>query len=158
MTVQISRIEIRNFRSARNLVIDPQRLAVLVGKNDAGKSNVLRALNLFFNGQTSIDENLRFNIDHNVSNQPNRRAKEIIVKLDIELPRTYRATNGDFIVWERRWRSEGLVGNQYNGWRRAAQGGRTELVSIPDKSNVHAPPAEHQFRLCACDQRPRVLF
>ena len=141
MTVQITKIEIRNFRSARNLVISPQRLAVLVGRNDSGKSNVLRALNLFFNNQTGSGDNLRFAVDHNIFNQPNRRAKEISVKLEIELPKTYRAKNGDFVVWEKRWRASGPVQSEYTGqrWVKGTRGkSRTTPVKIPDKSNVHA--------------------
>ncbi len=140
MTIQISKIEIRNFRSARNLTISPNHLAILVGKNDSGKSNVLRALNLFFNGRTDPGNSLRFEVDHNTFNQPNRRAKEVSIKLEIELPRTYRETNGDFVVWEKRWRSEGLVYDEYAGFRRAEgpRGAhRTVLVDIPERSNVH---------------------
>lgn len=141
MTVKITKIHIKNFRSARNLTVSPQRLAVLVGKNDSGKSNILRALNLFFNDQTDSGNSLRFEIDHNVFNQPNRRAKQISIRLEIELPDTYRYTNGDSIVWERRWRTEGLVFDQYYGQRlgKGQRGGIwTEQVDIPDKSNVHA--------------------
>ena len=45
-------IRIKNFRSIRNEVIDAKDMNILVGLNDVGKSNVLKALNLFFNGQT----------------------------------------------------------------------------------------------------------
>lgn len=141
MTVQISKIDIRNFRSARTLIISPRRLAILVGKNDAGKSNVLRALNLFFNDHTDLGESLQFDIDHNVFNQPNRQAKELSIRLEIELPEAYHATNGDFIDWEKRWRHAGLVHNSYEGRRRVIgqRGGiRIDPVSIPERSNVHA--------------------
>lgn len=47
MPVSIRRIEITNFRSIQKIVIDSARLQVIVGNNDAGKSNILRALNLF---------------------------------------------------------------------------------------------------------------
>lgn len=141
MSLHISKVEIRNFRSVRNLSLSPAKLAVLVGKNDAGKSNVLRALNLFFNSVTLPDEELDFDTDHNVWNSPNRQAKEISVKLDIELPASYRATNGDFVQWERRWRFDGLVHDKYVGQRRSeGRNGRVRLeeVPIPDRSNVHS--------------------
>ena len=86
MVVRITQIEIRNFRSARNLNLVPNRFAVLVGKNDSGKSNVLRALNLFFNDETDPGEELNFDIDHNIFNHPNRRAKQISIILRIQLP------------------------------------------------------------------------
>ena len=140
MTVQITKIEILNFRSARSLNITPNRLAVLVGKNDSGKSNVLRALNLFFNNETDPGEALQFDTDHNIFNQPNRRAKQVSVALHIGLPYTYHNTNGEYIVWEKRWRADGLVHDEYYGGR-DKQGRRgaikTEWVEIPDKSNVH---------------------
>ena len=140
MSLQITKIEIRNFRSSRNLSLSPGQLAVLVGKNDSGKSNILRALNLFFNGKTDPGKNLDFDIDHNVFNQPNRRAKEISIKLEINLPDTYRKTNGDYVVWEKRWRSEGFFQEKYEG-RRLVDGPRggtsLETIEIPDRSNLH---------------------
>ncbi|PJE33749.1 recombination protein F [Pseudooceanicola marinus] len=141
MSLHITKIDVRNFRSVRNLSLSPGKLAVLVGQNDSGKSNVLRALNLFFNGRTMPTDDLDFEIDHNVFNKPNRRAKEISIKLEIELPESYRATNGDFVVWERRWRSEGLVFDEYSGRRRVAGprgGANIETVEIPKQSNAHA--------------------
>lgn len=141
MSLYITNIEIRNFRSVRSLSLSPGKLAVLVGKNDSGKSNILRALNLFFNSQTMPNDDLNFEIDHNVFNNPNRRAKEISIKLEIELPEAYRVTNGDFVVWERRWRSEGLVHNEYSGRRRVAGprgGANVEMIEIPRQSNAHA--------------------
>lgn len=116
-------------------------MSILVGKNDSGKSNILRALNLFFNNRTTPGEDFEFEVDHNVFNNPNRRAKEISIRLEIDLPESYRATNGDFVVWERRWRSEGLVYNDYSGRRRKAgpRGGSTvETIEIPKQSNAHA--------------------
>ena len=141
MSLYIAKIEIRNFRSMRNLSLIPGRLAVLVGKNDSGKSNILRALNLFFNGRTMPADDLDFEVDHSVFNNPNRRAKEISIKLEIAMPESYRATNGDYVVWERRWRSEGVVHDEYSGWRRVAGprgGANVETVDIPKQSNAHA--------------------
>lgn len=82
----LTKIEIRNFRSVRNLTLSPGKLAVLVGKNDFGKSNILRALNLFFNGRTMPADELNFETDHSVFNNPNRRAREISIRLEIEMP------------------------------------------------------------------------
>lgn len=46
----IKKIEIRNFRSIRNILINVDNYNTFVGLNDVGKSNLLKALNLFFNG------------------------------------------------------------------------------------------------------------
>ena len=46
----IEKIEIQYFRSIyRTTITDVSEINVFTGKNDVGKSNVLRALNLFFN-------------------------------------------------------------------------------------------------------------
>ena len=46
----IDRIEVNYFRSVYSISVKKLRdLNVFIGPNDAGKSNVLRALNLFFN-------------------------------------------------------------------------------------------------------------
>lgn len=140
MNLKIRDIHIRNFRSARTLSFSPGRLAVLVGKNDSGKSNVLRALNLFFNGKSDQEETLNFEVDHNIFNKPNRRAKEISITIELTLPENYHRVNGDVIVWEKRWRAEGLVYDSYIGRREAAgpRGGISWVeVLIPDRSNVH---------------------
>lgn len=50
--LRIKRIKIRNFRSIVDLDIKVDKMNILVGLNDVGKSNVLKALNLFFNGET----------------------------------------------------------------------------------------------------------
>ncbi|WP_237062475.1 ATP-dependent nuclease [Microbulbifer zhoushanensis] len=141
MSIQITKIDIHNFRSARDLSINPARLAVLVGKNDSGKSNILRALNLFFNGKTDQENYFNFSVDHNIHNKPNRRAKEISIKIELILPDNYRRVNGDVILWEKRWRSGGQVFNKYVGRRRVAgpRGGISwEDVQIPERSNVHS--------------------
>ncbi|MCB0293377.1 MAG: AAA family ATPase, partial [Calditrichaeota bacterium] len=52
----IKSIRICNFRSIDEVKLDVSAgdLCIIVGNNDAGKSNILRALNLFFNGETDI--------------------------------------------------------------------------------------------------------
>jgi predicted ATPase len=44
--MRISCIGIENFRSIKSLTFEPRQLSVLIGQNNAGKSNILRALNL----------------------------------------------------------------------------------------------------------------
>ena len=60
----IKAVEIAYFRSIYKQRIDecPQ-LTVIFGRNDAGKSNFLRALNLFFNNETNPGTDFNFNRD-----------------------------------------------------------------------------------------------
>lgn len=144
MNVGVRKIHIENFRSIASLDAQISPLTVFVGKNDCGKSNVLRALNLFFNEKTNHGVEFSFEDDYNFfAPERKRKAKEILVRIEIEIPESYRHTNGDLIIWEKRWRKEGLVSgdSSYHGVRlgQNRRGRETrEKVPIPDKSNVHA--------------------
>ncbi|MFZ7101250.1 MAG: ATP-dependent nuclease [Peptococcaceae bacterium] len=73
----IHSIEIMYFRSIYNLTIkDIKSLIVLAGINDAGKSNILKALNLFFNNETEFETPIDFYKDFSVKrlNQVRRRS------------------------------------------------------------------------------------
>lgn len=42
----IKQIQIKNFRSIKDLTIEPQNLCALIGSNSAGKTNVLKAIDM----------------------------------------------------------------------------------------------------------------
>jgi putative ATP-dependent endonuclease of the OLD family len=44
--VRITKVHIENYRSVKNFTFEPGPYCVLIGENNAGKSNILRALNL----------------------------------------------------------------------------------------------------------------
>ena len=52
--MKIQRIEIKNYRSLHNLTIYPKGILALVGRNNSGKSNLIKALELFFEGTTRL--------------------------------------------------------------------------------------------------------
>lgn len=135
-------IHIENFRSIRSLDADLSRLTVFTGRNDSGKSNILRALNLFFNEQTNPDTEFDFEDDYNFFAPIRaRRAREVVVRLEINLPESYHRTNGQFVVWTKRWREDGLVDDEYRGVRLSRNRRGQEVktyVDVPEKSNVHA--------------------
>lgn len=63
----IERIEIQYFRSIyRETITDVGDINVITGKNDAGKSNVLRALNLFFNNCIINEGDFNFSENYNL--------------------------------------------------------------------------------------------
>ena len=52
----IEGIQIRYFRSVYNVILSNCKdINVITGKNDVGKSNILKALNLFFCQQTDYN-------------------------------------------------------------------------------------------------------
>jgi len=52
--MKIQKIEIKNYRSLHNLTIYPKDILALVGRNNSGKSNLIKALELFFEGSTRL--------------------------------------------------------------------------------------------------------
>jgi hypothetical protein len=99
----ITRIRIKNFRSLVDAEIRPANYTVLAGPNDSGKSNVLRALNLFFNLQTDVGQSLVFELDYS-QQAPVRanRAKQIEIELEFQPPNNY--TDNQPVVWKKIWR------------------------------------------------------
>ena len=76
--IKIEKVEISYFRSFddnKTVIADIKNLNIFSGANDSGKSNILRALNLFFNGEISpgvpfdINRDLSINRENVVKNQ-----------------------------------------------------------------------------------------
>lgn len=103
----IKRIRIKNFRSLVDETIDLSDLNFFVGKNDSGKSNVLKALNLFFNDETDFGCGFDFQIDYSkFAKKVIRHAKEITISLDIVIPDSFQESGVK--TWTKIWRAEGL--------------------------------------------------
>lgn len=106
--VSIKEISIKNFRSISTINIRTDRINMLVGLNDVGKSNVLKALNLFFNGETDYNEKFLFGSDFSKLYSPkSKKAKEITIMVTFDVPSKYKGY-GEYI-WEKRWRKDGIV-------------------------------------------------
>jgi len=101
----ISRIRVRNFRSLVDVDIELNHYTALVGLNDSGKSNLLRALNLFFNGQTDSGYALSFGQDFcQVAKKKAKKAEEIEIELELSPPKNY-ADSGP-VVWRKVYRAD----------------------------------------------------
>lgn len=103
----IKKIEIRSFRSIHYLAIDNglEDLNVFVGNNDIGKSNILRALNLFFNNQTDIGKPLDFWEDFN-KKLKRVSGKGQYIKISLEIDLKYETNK--YVRWTRQWNNHGL--------------------------------------------------
>ena len=105
--IKVKEFRIQNFRSIVDMTLSPKDLSVLVGLNDSGKSNVLKALNLFFNNQT--DENCDFNFKTDYSKLATKRVKkapEITIQIKFDIPPNYKDA-GEFL-WKKVWRENGI--------------------------------------------------
>ena len=107
----IKKIRIAHFRSIVNETIIVSDFNVFVGMNDVGKSNVLKALDMFFN---YTPEKYRFEDNFSrIYKQPQKKAKEIIIELTLELPDNF-VDKGEEFVWRKVWRDTGLVEDKFN--------------------------------------------
>src|SRR5262245_18663846 len=103
-TLQITSVRIQNYRSIVDERFVADRLNLFVGLNDVGKSNILRALDLFFNGPSAASP-FSFSRDFSQhTNTPQRKAKEVRVTLALRLPASYDAAE---IEWRKVWRAGG---------------------------------------------------
>ena len=91
--MRISRVHIEHFRSIKSLDFEPGSYCVLIGENNSGKSNILRALNLalgetwpsersfseseFHNQDTQNDITIQVFFDTPIADQPNGLPVEI---------------------------------------------------------------------------------
>lgn len=99
----IESIRIKNFRSLRDFNLDSKSLSVLVGANDDGKSNVLRALDLFFNSQKRDGYPISWDQDYCLfAKERKNKAHEIEVQIFYRLPESFNIN--ERIVWKKIWR------------------------------------------------------
>ena len=96
----IEQIEIRYFRSFGSKVVkinDLKDLNIFSGSNDVGKSNVLKALNLFFNGEINIGEEFELRKDLSII-QRLRSESELEIKKKTRTKEDPYASQRDLFV------------------------------------------------------------
>lgn len=96
----IKKIEISNFRSIHHQIIDCKELNIFSGLNDSGKSNILKALNLFFNNETDFQKSLNFTDDFNkielAKAQKSSKSKQLIrIKVFLKIPKGYNSLKNE---------------------------------------------------------------
>ena len=110
----IKSVQVRKFRSIKSVTkgIDLTDLNIFVGQNDQGKSNILRALNLFFNGETDRGSLFRFSDDYCYhSNKGKGTRHEIRIDLIIHPPKR-RFKHAKPLRWVKQWRQDGSVSEE----------------------------------------------
>lgn len=61
--MQIQRVEIQNFRALQSIDVELEKICVLIGENDVGKTSFLHALDKYFIGKKISDSQLWFKHD-----------------------------------------------------------------------------------------------
>jgi AAA ATPase domain len=106
-TMSITSISIRNFRSIASLNESVQDLNIFVGQNDEGKSNVLRALDLFFNHDKNDGYDFDWARDYCCfAPKRVRKAEEIEIGVVIKPPVSF--ANRTPVIWKKTWRRDGI--------------------------------------------------
>ena len=101
----IKEIHIKYFRSLYDVTIDTENMnvTILTGKNDTGKSNVLKALNLFFYNTTEGNEPFNFERDFSFLRKreiqhTSHRKQQVEISLAFNKPNSYRSLPKTFVV------------------------------------------------------------
>ena len=125
----LEKIEIKSFRSFGNRKVGKVNieklsdLNIFSGSNDSGKSNILRALNLFFNKHTDLDSFFDFETDfYKKNNYDSNDVKEEVVTIKLyfinEKNKELNIKNKDKIYLpEKIWVSRKFMKNsEYSSW------------------------------------------
>jgi len=85
-TLKITSVRIQNYRSIVDEQFTTDRLNLFVGLNDVGKSNILRALDLFFNDRAAASPFVFARDFCKHTKTPVNKAKECRVLITLKLP------------------------------------------------------------------------
>lgn len=109
--IMIQGISIKNFRSLRRANIKVDAFNIFVGMNDAGKSNILKALNLFFNDKVDSDIPFNYTRDFSYLFPPkSKEAKKITISIQFSIPESFR--DGGVYVWTKEWNKDGKIADE----------------------------------------------
>ena len=127
--ITIQRVHVKNFRSLVDETIELSDYNFFVGKNDSGKSNVLKALNLFFNNKTDFNTPYDFDCDYSkFAKRGAKQAREITISLDIVIPDTFMEKGVK--TWTKVWRAEGVHSDNFDSLFKGGSKGFTLLNRI----------------------------
>lgn len=123
----IKKVTISGFRSIENQTIHFGDINIFSGKNDSGKSNVLRALNLFFNSQTDFLKSLKFSEDYNKvsfarATMSAKMKQQIKIRVHLNVPPSYNSLKSEHEVFlERAFDRNGERTEKYSNDKKKAQ-------------------------------------
>lgn len=138
--ITIRSITIKNFRSIRRETIKVKNFNIFVGTNDAGKSNVLKALNLFFNDQVDVNSPFDYEQDFTYLYPPkSKEAKAITISIQFDIPLTF--TDGGVYVWEKVWKKTGKVSDEIKNREGKAPAPRSRIPSALQRIKYRYVPA-----------------
>lgn len=108
----ITALSIRNFRSLASFTQTTTQLNIFVGQNDEGKSNVVRALDLFFNHGAGRGYQFDWKRDYcSFAVKRTGKAEEIAIDVEVTPPASF--TNRNPVLWRKTWRASGPYSDEF---------------------------------------------
>lgn len=148
--LRIKHIRIKNFRSIVDLSIDTDKMNIFVGLNDAGKSNILKALNLFFNGETEPGCAFDFETDYSkYTPTRKKKAKEITISIVFAIPERY--SYHEDVEWTKVWREGGMHKDNSSEWNFTPYSKVPTLLKRIRYKYVPAVKSDNYFKLLLAD-------
>jgi 5S rRNA maturation endonuclease (ribonuclease M5) len=147
MTNLINKIEISGFRSVENVTLKAQEINIFSGSNDVGKSNILKALNLFFNTQTDFLKPLKFEDDYNKIARAkairSSKGKQLIkIRLYLNPPNSYKILkDSGSIFLERQFDRFGIRTEKFPNFSTDENKKRAAITRLINKVNYIYIPA-----------------
>ena len=136
----ITSVRIKNFRSIKSAILQVADMNIFVGLNDAGKSNYLKALNLFFNEESDYGVPFDFARDFStLYNSKSHDPKEIRIEISFQIPDTYK--DAGIYIWKKSWKSSGIVDNEIVNQNGDKPTGRSRIPGILKRIKYRYVPA-----------------
>lgn len=115
----ITKIEIDSFRSIRREIIEADNINIFSGLNDVGKSNVLKAINLFFNRETDFGVGFNFDLDYSkvslaAAQRSNKKKQQVRIKIHFNVPASFKSLVGERVSLERVFDRSGNATETYS--------------------------------------------
>lgn len=146
----IKEVGIQNFRSCQRLVLEELDAYVpLVGLNGTGKSNVLRAMNLFFTGQVEPGRSIDLSIDHYRPGAEFKGRRRIAVSVGLDLTSGYKPRE-EVRSFLKKWGSPSSITLE-RVWTYASP------QSLTVEDSFRAGPDSHQLKDVPETERGAVL-
>jgi energy-coupling factor transporter ATP-binding protein EcfA2 len=165
----IRAIRITDFRSLSSAELtDVDNVVPIVGPNGSGKSNMLRALNLFFNGEVENGVALDLGRDFHDPGLKRKTKKQVTVELDmhfgsglrsdLQQPITRLAGGNDIVTIRKRWSLDSVTREPTLELAFGAAGAAPSVVADVDRALVERLLSSIRFRYISNHVHPTDLL
>jgi predicted ATPase len=165
----IRAIRVQDFRSLATVELsDVHNIVPIVGPNGSGKSNLLRALNLFFNGEVENGVPVDLRRDFHDPEQKRKVKKQVVVELDMHFGKDLRtelqqpiaklASDQEVVTIRKHWSLDSITHEPTMELAFGAAGSTPVVVSDDDRVLVERLVNSIRFRYVSNHIHPTDLL